>query len=207
MKENKLCKTGILLSILIFVLLQGCAMQPSAPTQFYMLQPISGSELKLKFAARDQYTIVAIAPIEFPAYLDRPQFIIRKSHTQYRLAEFDQWAEPLQDNFERVFFENLNILLNDVPIAVVRHESTLKIDYRIRMAVIRMESDEKGFVSLDVGWIILSENGRELSIAKVSSYKIKSKTDDYAEIAATKSIALESLSKEIAEAIKELPLP
>ena len=94
---------GLLLSILA-----GCVGRTSAPTRFYMLKPIPSAEMKVKFAGRDHYVIVGIAPIEFPAYLDRPQFIIQTGKNEYRLAEFDNWAEPLRNNFERVFFENLN---------------------------------------------------------------------------------------------------
>ena len=35
-------------------LLAGCALQPSAPTRFYMLSPIQGPDVKLKFAERDR---------------------------------------------------------------------------------------------------------------------------------------------------------
>ena len=205
MNRKKSWKSEWLLFGFLFLFLGGCIGQTSAPTRFYMLKPIAGSEIKLKFAERDQYTIVGIGPINFPAYLDRPQFIIRESQNRFKLAEFDNWAEPLQNNFERVFLENLNILLNEVPVAVVRWGGSLKIDYQVRMTIIRLESDQKGKVSLDAGWIILGDDGRKLILAKVSSYGEQSKSEDYEEIVAAQSRAVEALSKEIAEAIKQLP--
>jgi len=205
MKRKKSWKSELLLFGFYFLFLGGCMGGPSAPTRFYMLRPIAGSEIKLKFAERDQYTIVGIGPIDFPTYLDRPQFIIRESRNRFKLAEFDNWAEPLQNNFERVFLENLNILLNEVPVAVVRWGSSLNIDYQIRVTVIRLESDLDGNVSLDAGWVILGDEGRKLILAKVSSYKEQSKSEDYEEIVATQSRAVEALSREIAEAIQNLP--
>ena len=178
--------------------------QTSAPTRFYMLRPIAGSEIKLKFAERDQYAIVGIGPIEFPAYLDRPQFIIRENRNRFRLAEFDNWAEPLQNTFERVFVENLNKLLNEAPVAVVRWRSGIRVDYQIQLGVIRFESDERGQVSLDVGWIIMGDDGRKMLLAKVSSYKEQSKSENYEEIVAAQSRAVGALSKEIAGALKSL---
>ena len=205
MKHKKSWKSEWLLFGFLFLFLGGCMGQVSAPTRFYMLKPIAGSEMKLKFAARDRYVIVGIAPIEFPAYLDRPQFILQKGKNEYRLAEFDNWAEPLRNNFERVFFENLNILLNDLPVAVVGQASSLDIDYQLRMAVIRMESDQKGQVTLDAGWIILGDDGRKLVLAKVSRNREQSGSEEYGEIVAAQSRALEALSREVAEAVKKLP--
>jgi len=169
-----------------------------------MLSPISGPDIKLKFAERDRYIIVGIGPIEFPAYLDRPQFIIRQSPNRFKLAEFDNWAEPLQNTFERVFVENLNKLLNEEPVAVVRWRSGIRVDYQIRMGVIRLESDESGKVSLDAGWMILGDDGRKMLLAKVSSYRDSSKSRDYEEIVAAQSRAVGALTEEIAGAIKSL---
>ena len=76
----------------------GCVGKASAPTRFYMLKPIAGAPMNLKFAERDGFVIVGLAPIQVPAYLDRPQFVVRKTNKEYRLAEFDNWAEPLAEN-------------------------------------------------------------------------------------------------------------
>jgi uncharacterized lipoprotein YmbA len=205
MMHKKIWKISAALLGFLLSVLTGCVGQASAPTRFYMLKPIVGSEIKLKFAARDRYVIVGIAPIDFPAYLDRPQLIIQKGRNEYRLAEFDNWAEPLRNNFERVFFENLNILLNDLPVAVVGQSGPLNTDYQIRMAVIRMESDQKGRVTLDAGWVILGDDGRKIVLAKMSRYDEQSASEDYVEIVAAQSRSLEALSREVAEAIKNLP--
>lgn len=178
--------------------------QPSAPTRFYMLNSSLDTEIKLKFAEKDQYKIIGIESIEFPEYLDRPQFVVRQSQNEYTLAEFDHWAEPLKSNFERVFLENLNKLLNEAPVAVVQWRSSLTLDYQLRITVVRLESDLKGSVSLVAGWIILGDDGRELILAKVSNIKEQSKSEDFKEIAAAQSRAVEALSQEIAEAIKTI---
>ena len=204
MRDKKSWQSSIVLVGSFLLLLGGCVGQSSAPTRFYMLSPVPGPEVKLKFAERDQYLIVGIGPIDFPAYLDRPQFIIRQSPNRFKLAEFDHWAEPLQTNFERVFVENLNKLLNEAPVAVVRWASSLRMDYQIKMTVLRLESDVEGNVSLDAGWAILGDEGRKMILAKVSSYRERSNSKDYKEIVAAQSRAVGALSKEIAEAVKNL---
>ena len=194
----------MLLTGMMLLFFGGCMGQPSAPTRFYMLNSSLDTEIKLKFAEKDQYKIIGVESIEFPAYLDRPQFVVRQSKNEYTLAEFDHWAEPLKSNFERVFLENLNKLLNEAPVAVVQWRSSLTLDYQLRMTVIRLESDLKGSVSLVAGWIILGDDGRELILAKVSNIKEQSKSEDFKEIAAAQSRAVEALSQEIAEAIKTI---
>jgi len=204
MKDKRPWKRHILLTGMMLLFLVGCMGQPSAPTRFYTLNSSLDTEVKLKFAERDQYKIIEIDSIEFPAYLDRPQLVIRQSQHEYVLAEFDHWAEPLKGNFERVFVENLNKLLNDAPVAVVTWRSYLKVDYQLRITVIRLESDRKGNVVLEAGWGILGDDGRKLILAKVSNIKVQSESEDFQEIVAAQSRAVETLSEEIAEAIKTI---
>ena len=99
----------------------------------------------------------------------------------------------------------MNILLNDVPMAVVGQTGALDTDYQIRMAVIQMESDEKGRVILDAGWVILGDDGRRLVLAKVSRHRNQARSEDYKEIVAAQSRALEALSREVAGEVKKLP--
>ena len=202
MRYKKLRSLGLLGVLLC--LWAGCAVKPSAPTQFYLLSPIEGSDIKLKFAERDQYLIVGIGPIELPAYLDRPQFIIREGENRFHLAEFDRWAEPLQNNFERVLLENFNMLLNNEPVAVVRWGGSLSIDYQVQITVLRFESDSEGQVSLDAGWAIMGDDGRKIILLKVSSYKEKSKSAEYKDFVAAQSRVVGALCREITEVIKNL---
>jgi hypothetical protein len=72
------------------------------------------------------------------------------------------------------------------------------------MEIIRLESDRGGNVSLDAGWTILDDDDRKMILSKVSSYRERCKSEDYEEIAAAHSRAIEALSKEIAVAIQNL---
>jgi uncharacterized lipoprotein YmbA len=184
--------------------LGGCVKKKSAPTNFYMLNPLSPAAIELKFVERDRCTLVGVEPIHFPAYLDRPQFVIREGPFQYRLAEFDRWAEPLQSNVERVLLENLNTALSGVPLAVVRQDSFLRIDYALRVMILRMESDDAGRVQLDAGWLILDDEDENVILAKMSSYRVQSASRAYEDIAAAQSETLDSLGREIAVHLKTL---
>ena len=205
MTRKRTRKIAAGLTCLFMLVLSGCVGKASAPTRFYMLKPIAGAPMNLKFAETDGFVIVGLAEIEVPAYLDRPQFVIQKKNTEYRLAEFDNWAEPLADNLRRVIFENLNILLQDRPVAVVGLGGALTADYEIRMTVIRMESDEKGEVALDAGWAVLGDDGRRLILAKVSNLRENAVSNDYEQIVAAHSRAIENLCRELAETVKKLP--
>jgi len=204
MRRKQSLPVAVVLVGAFLLILGGCITQASAPTRFYMLSPIPGPKTELKVAEGDQFIIVGIGPIEFPAYLDRPQFIIRQSQNEFKLAEFDHWAEPLKNNFERVFIENINKLLIEEPVAVAPWRSNLQIDYQLQVEVVRLESDLEGHVSLKAGWILLRDEDKKMILAKVSSYREKSKSKDYKEIVASQSRAVGSLSKEVAETIKGL---
>jgi uncharacterized lipoprotein YmbA len=196
---------NILISIVIlfalFIFFSGCA---SPSSRFYTLNPISESGLETKFTEKDNYTIIGVEQVEFPSYLDRPQFIIRQGQNQYQISEFERWAEPINENFERVLIENLNGLLASEPYAVIRLFDSMEIGYLLKISVMRLESGLDGNTSLTVGWSLLNGQGSKVVITKVSRFTEKSDVTDYKGIASAQSRTLGNLSREIAKTIKEL---
>ena len=49
--------------------------------------------------------------VKLAKYLHRPEIVTRVGPNQYRLAEYDRWAEPLQENLSDILAENLSGLL------------------------------------------------------------------------------------------------
>ena len=87
-------------------LLLGLEACTSTPSRFYVLSSLSASET-IAATAATQGPVIGVGPITLPKYLDRPQIVTRAGSNQLALAEFDRWAEPLQDNVARVLAENL----------------------------------------------------------------------------------------------------
>ena len=76
------------------VTLSGC-LGRSQPSRFYLLQ----SSLILEETVLNQEGIkIALGPVSLPQHLDRPQIVTRVGENEFKLDEFNQWAETLSDN-------------------------------------------------------------------------------------------------------------
>ena len=189
----------------LLIMSAGCS-GSSPRTRFYLLAPLDTAAETNHEQRSDHRISVGIAPVELPAYLDRPQIVTRLSDNQLRLAEFDHWAEPLQDTFSRVLIENVCTLLCADSIAVSPWRRSADVDYRVRVEVIRMDSDFEGVSSLVARWTITGDNGKTLVLAKKSSYTTRTSALDYGAIVAAHSTLIGRLSEEIAKEIKALSL-
>ena len=102
--------TTVVLTALL-ILLGGCS--SSSPTRFYVLRSWSDSMNKkeLQPSDRERCVSIGVGPVKVADYLDRPQIVTRVTPNEVKIAEFDQWAEPLGQNISRVLADNLSALL------------------------------------------------------------------------------------------------
>ncbi len=77
-----------------------CASNP--PSRFYIVTPMPDAEMPYPSRTNEHDLTIGVGPITLPLYLDRPQIVICTSWGRLKLAEFDQWAAPLKDNFSRM---------------------------------------------------------------------------------------------------------
>ena len=96
--------------------LAGCVTQPSAPTNFFMLAPLTPAaeeeEEEPSADAGERRTVVSVETVRIAGYLNRPQIVTQLSDTQFRLGEFNRWADDLGANLTGVIAENLSRLLS-----------------------------------------------------------------------------------------------
>jgi len=147
---------------------------------------------------------IGIGPVELPAYLDRQQIVTRVSPNELHLAGFDEWAEPLDDNFTRVLVENLSVLLSKNLFAIFPFRGSESIDYQVQVEVIRFDGSLAGDASLLVRWTIFGEDDKKLLLTRKSSFKEATGGPGYEALVAAQSRTVEALSREIARAIKGL---
>ena len=68
---------------------------------------------------------VGIGPVTLPQYLDRPQIVERTGPNSLKIAEFDRWAEPLNNTVPRILVQNISQLLqSDRVYALPRRTTT-----------------------------------------------------------------------------------
>jgi uncharacterized lipoprotein YmbA len=187
------------------ITLPGCG--TSAPTRFYVLSPMPASDEGSQVVLDERCLAIGIGPVTLPQYLERPQIVTRLSSNEMRLADFDQWAEPLKDNFTRVMAENLSALLCADAMAIFPWTGSTPVDYQVQVEVIRLDGALGGEVVMTARWAIMGEDSRKLLYTTTSSYRAPvAASDDYSTFVAAQSRLLEKYSQDVAEAIREVML-
>jgi uncharacterized lipoprotein YmbA len=200
--SHPVCNIKITVLCLLLMILTACA--GSAPTRLYILNSIAGSAGETQPAADVPHVTIGIGPVEFPAYLDRQPIVTRVSANELHLAGFDQWAEPLKDNWTRVLIENLSILLATDSFILLPFRGPEPTDYRVVVEVIRFDGQLGKDVSLLVHWSIFGKNDKKICMTRRSSFKETTGASGYEALVAAQSRTVEALSHEIAGAIKGL---
>lgn len=192
------------LTILIcWLALAGCLGGPSGPTNFYMLSALSPSPDGTSAATAEGRIRIGLATVVVPEYLNRNEIVVNLDNTVYRLAEFNQWAEPLNDNLTRVLEENLTHLLRDDSIDVfLTTDSSIPTDYRLEVDVLRLDGNLGVQATLVAQWALLEAEKDELILMQRSEYQEPAADNTYKGLVLAKSRSIEKLSRDMAVAIK-----
>ena len=195
--HNKWVLLGAVLAVLI-----GCG--TTAPSRLYTLTSLTSSGGETHVFTNAYRLSIEVGPVQLPKYLDRPQIITRLSPNKIQTADFDRWAEPLEDNVLRVLVENLSYLLWDDHIAVFPWAGSTSANYRVSVNIIRFDGQLGGDVFLMAGWAIHDIENNSTRLAKRSSLKTPSGHPSYDAMVSSKSRLLTDLSQEIAEGIRTM---
>jgi uncharacterized protein len=187
--------------LLAAAVIAGCSSAP--PTRFYLLAPLPASE-RPREVGPGPAPVVGLRPVLLPEQLDRPQIVTRVGATQLQLAEFDQWAAPLRDNFPRVLAENLAILIPAERVLLFSWSRETPIDYEVTVAVTSFEGTLGGDCSLVADWTVARRGGKEGSTAGRSSHTERA-GGSYAEMVAAQSRLVGALGRDIATALNAIP--
>ena len=144
---------------------------------------------------------LGVGRISLPELLNRPQIVTRTGANKVRVAEFSQWAEPLEKSIPRVLSENLARLTGSDQVSVHPWPTQMEIDLKLEVAVIRFEGDTDGEVSLVARWRWIRADGSQAHPLQASSYAESAADQSTEALVAAMSRALASLSRNIASAI------
>jgi len=187
---------------LLLMTFMACA--SNAPSSFYVLSSLTGTGGTHETASEKRQVTIGIIPVELPAYLDRQQIVTRVNANELHLAGFDEWAEPLEDNFTRVLMENLSILLPTDSFIILHGRGPEPADYQVQVEVIRFDGSLAGHASLLARWTILGQDDKKIFITRKSAFKEAAGAPGYKALVAAQSKTVEALSREIAGAAKGL---
>lgn len=188
------------MTVMLGILLSGCAAPPSV--QFYVLEPLSRSPPAM-FGASRQHSI-GIGPVSIPALLEHKKIVTRLSDNSVQLAEFQQWAAPLQDSLTQTLTRNLatlqpNNILRAYPWSV--HGT---VDLQIIIDIIRFDTTPGESADLEANWTIKNETRHELLKSGRSVIKHALSDSSYPGTVRALSKVLEQFSQELSLALVKL---
>jgi uncharacterized lipoprotein YmbA len=198
--------TGVILTLSLLAL-AGCLKLgegQAPPSAFYQLNPIAVPSGEGQVEEGEQNLSIAVGPVDFPDYLNRPQMVIRQNQNELELEEFHRWAGPLKEDFSSVLAENLSVLFSSDRIAVFPWSRFVPADYQVAVRVIRFDGEPGESASLVAQWSILKKEAKEVLFVKSSSFTEPTIKNGYKALVEAQSRTVEALSREIGAAIKEI---
>lgn len=166
-------------------------------SRFYLLPPLGAEAAP---ADRNDSLCVQLAVVELPGHLGGPEIVTRSRGTRLELADFDRWAEPLDENFADVLATNLSVLLGSDRVFRRSWERPGPVDYSVTLAVHRFDED-RGTVHLSTSWKLSREALDDALVTRRSVHSRAVDSDSYRAIVRAMGAALADLSREIADEI------
>ena len=198
-------KTAPILGVLVLAfLLAHLSCGSTKPSRFYVLTPAAHPQERAARPGGLPDISVGIGPLKFPDHLLRPQIVVQTGANTLDYAEYDRWAEPLNDNFARVMAENLSKMIPSESIYIYPWKSTVKIRYQVNFEVMHFAQGPDGNVSLIVFWSLSNDATAEQLIRKKSTFARPgpgSLPTNYGSVVEVMSGLVEELSSEVVSEI------
>ncbi len=193
-------RTNMVLLVAASVLTFG-ACSVTAPTRFYVLDSSLGPSSQ---HGSKSCLILGLGPVEIPAYLDRPQIVVRLSPNEIQPSEFDQWGEPLAQGIARVVAEEIARHVCVQRVEYFPWKSFAGVDHQVTLRVKRLEASPGQKVEFLAHWVIYGSDPRkplaegELDMMEPTTSRL------YEDLVAAKSRLLQKAARLIAEAMMKL---
>jgi uncharacterized lipoprotein YmbA len=189
-------------------LLAGCFGRGVAP-QYFTLSPAAVSASPAgagaPLAARPDLGL-AVGPIEFPRYLDRPEIVTRDGAHRLVLWDEHRWGGSLRSDILRVMADDLGTLLGTTRVVTFPVEPRYPLAYRVLPEILEFEGVLGGSVTLRARWTVVGLDGRAVAIEE-SRFEQATASASWQDLVAAQSAALGRLTRQIAERIASLPAP
>jgi uncharacterized lipoprotein YmbA len=141
--------------------------------------------------------------VKLPDYLAHAEVVTRVAPNRLELSATDRWAEPLDESFRRVLARNLATLLGNDQVMPFPWDPSVALDHKIEVTVEHFERDASGGTQLAASWIICDGHDNRVLLSGKANFA-ESASGGMEGAAAALSADLNDLSKQIADAIREL---
>ena len=179
----------------VSALLTACA---STPTNFYTLESQSRPPaVTTKTGATKP--LIGIGPLSLPALLDRRGIVTRSENNSVQIAEFDQWAAPLQNNVIAVLSKNVATLQPNAIVRAYPWSVYGNVDYRVIIDISRFDTQLGKSANLEASWAIMEEKNH--TIVSNGQTKLEQRLSE-----TSYNSAAQALSKLLSEFSQQLSL-
>lgn len=197
-------KYAIFLRIALVALAVSVAAQTgclsSKASRFYVLDSLPQPESGPEGTARPG-RLIGIGPVTLPEYLDRPQIVTKAGENRIAIAEFERWAEPLQEGFSRALAEDLSALLPADRTALFPWNQSAGVGLQVVVEVVRFDGVAGGTATLICRWRVAGGGGADSGVRQ-SSFDAPVEGKQYEHLVAAMSRTLEAFSRAVAEDIR-----
>ncbi len=191
-----------LVFLVILAIINGCISAGTSPqARFYSLRSLKDKEIPKLEAPALKDAVIGLGPLELPAYLSRPQIVIRGRDNELELAEFNRWAEPLDDAIERVVAQNLMLIFPEAKVLLYPWGYYEPVKYQVVVEVISIDAALQNEVRLCINWSALNAEDKKVFLTKNSIYNIKVNKPNYNAMIEALNQGLYEFSLDIAKAI------
>lgn len=183
------------------VLLASCAETP--PPRLYVLNAASVKQMQpVPAAAANSRTLVGVAPVTMPDYVDRPEIVMRNTNNEVTATAGSRWAESLSTNATSVLVENLATLLGSDRVVPMPARSA--VGYEVALDLRRFELDSDWNAVMVGRWAVIDmKTNKEIASGALRQSEPVGQHDDYNELAAAMSRNLATASSAIAGGVSQ----
>jgi uncharacterized lipoprotein YmbA len=193
--------TSILLSA---ILLAGCSdlavLQPKPDVSRFFYLQLSDSPDETEAVLEDP--AIAIGPSSLARHLDQPRMVTYREDNEIVYADYERWAEPLDDNLRRLLVAILN-QVPEIPRAGLQRQVGPSAEYTVPFQVIRFGTTQDGNAILQVSWSVNS-SGPSSPVAAERTFQRPAEGEDVASrVQALQEVVLDWAGS-VADQIREL---
>lgn len=192
----------LLCAVCTALLLSACVTLNSPNSQLYTLSSSSENASAAPQQGASGLPVLVVGPVELPDYLRRPQIVTREGQNRIKIAEFDRWAAPLNEQVERVLAENLASRVPDMVVVNYR-EQRFKPSYRLTVTLERFERQDMKQVELAGRWTVANAESGEVVLTRRDRFSVPLEGSDYEATVAAQSKALSELAAAVSNALND----
>ena len=191
----------------------GCALlSPRVdPTRFYVLA-MPRAEVVRDVGMGIRRWNLGLKPVEIPMYLRTKSMVVRRGANELQFAEFDRWAEPLDQGILRMMKEALGDASNVRGVTSNTHGED-SLDYEVRIRILACEGvwgeGDTSAIHFAASWEVraVGTNSPAIQPGGYRGGKLAWDGEDYGQLAERLSEAMVGASRALAASLPNENVP